>query len=70
MMKYEVYSRVNSEIVSTHRSKKAAIAAAKKLADEDQRYIRENWAVNAHEVSGTYESHQQVWPTQGECYSN
>lgn len=58
-MKYEVKSQ--GQIVSTHKTEEAAVKKAKTI---------ENAVVVAHEVSGTYESRMQVWPTVGECYSN
>jgi hypothetical protein len=59
-MKYEVKNQMG-EIVSTHKTEEAAVKKAKKM---------DGAVVIAHEISGTYESRMQVWPTVGECYSN
>lgn len=58
-MKYEVKQR--GEVVSTHETETEAADVARQLDDA---------VVIAHEISGTYESRQQVWPTVGNCYTN
>jgi len=50
---------------SDHRSEDAAIKAAKSL---DQ--ANELATVTMIVESGTYKSRRQVWPTEGETYSN
>lgn len=60
-MKYEVKNQATSEIISIHKTEESAVKKAKKI---------ENAVVIAHEISGTYESRMQVWPTVGTCYSN
>lgn len=60
-MKYEVKCNSTKEIISEHATEQEAITAAQQL---------DNVTVVAHEVSGSYESHQAVWPVRGECYSN
>ena len=67
-MKYEVIDQVTKEIISSHTTEQSAIREAE-LHKSDQ-WKGYTVTVVAHEVSGSYESHQQVWPTQGECYSN
>lgn len=61
-MRYEIKAR--GEIMDTVDDKATAIVAA-------QAYPAE-WrpSVVAHEISGTYESWTQIWPTHGETYTN
>ncbi len=60
-MKYEVKNNITKEVASEHTTEQEAISAAQQL---------DNVTVVAHEVSGSYESHQAVWPVRGERYSN
>ena len=60
--RYAVHARGNE--ISTHKTEAAAVAEAQSLPESDCP------SVVLIVTSGTYKSRTQVWPTQGETYSN
>ncbi len=57
--------RYRGSVYSAHRTEAAAIKAAKQLDNPE-----ELCTVAMIVESGTYKSRRQVWPTEGETYSN